>query len=60
MGRLTTNINPFDKAEKSAGKKPKIAWMPRPPKKKKESDLEKVIKTKKNKRDTINDILNSI
>ena len=56
MGKKTQKINPWTSSSKGAA----VAWMPRPPKKKKESDLEKVIKTKKNKRDTINDILNSI
>ena len=36
-----------------------VAWSP-PPKKTKETDLEKVIKTKKKKKQTIDDILNSI
>jgi len=37
-----------------------VAWSPLPPKKKKETDLEKVIKTKKNKKQVIDDLLNSI
>tara|TARA_R100000781_G_C3979807_1_gene93134 strand:+ start:33 stop:206 length:174 start_codon:yes stop_codon:yes gene_type:complete len=57
---MVAGINGASNSPANKKKTTNVAWSPLPPKKKKETDLEKVIKTKKNKKQTIDDILNSI